>query len=276
MSRYYAAREIMGARIYDILGLYYGEFTGLRVEPDDVYIMASIRASAREPVIDVDNLSRLLRERGYDADNEPVEVLVGIARREGIDIPYKVAEREEVLLKGLIPSREVAIIDYRRDVMGGIAVILLSTDREARFRGLEGVSRANRVPREEDVRGKLVISIERGILGVAYGYVIGPGGAGIRAVAGGSSEEYINWLGFLNQVKRVDKKLYNRLADEVNPLKHPRVGIEEIEGLMDMIRGAGLEELLSRYRETKPSRHGGYIDIPLSSLRSVGDAIVVG
>ena len=265
----------MGARIYDILGLYYGEFTGLRVEPDDVYIMASIRVKAREPVIDVEKLSNILKARGYKAVDEPVEVLVGLARREGIDIPYRVAEREEVLLKGLIPSREVAVIDYKADVQGGMAVILLSTDREARFRGLEGVTNRGRIPREEDVRGKPVISVERGLLGVAQGYVIGPGGAGIRATTGESGEEYINWLGFLNQVKKIDRRLYNRLADRVNPLKHPRLGVDEVKDIMDIIREAGLEDLLERYREAKPSRGGGYIDIPLSSLRSVGDAVIV-
>ena len=266
----------MGAKIYDSIGLYYGVFDGIRVERDEVYLKAVIVAEARDSVVDVDRLRRMLVDRGYSVAGEPVEVLVNIARGEGLDIPYRVADSRVKVLKGLIPSSEVAVVG-RRSIGGQVlSVILLKTPREARYRGLPGEPIKGGFPGEDEIRGRPVISPSRGLLGVVHGYVIGPGGPGIRVGLGVEEVGYVNWLGFLNSVRQVNRRLYEELADRVNPYKNPRIPVSMVGGLMELISGdERVSSLLEKFTVLRQSRQQDSIDIPWGDVVSIGDAVIV-
>ncbi len=269
---YYTFEELQGARIYDSIGLYYGVLTGYRVEPDDLYLEVSIVAGSRERVIDVDELARRLRGRGHSVEGEEVEVLVSLARREGVDIPYRIAQRSISMLKALVPSSEVLVADYRRIAGEDVKAILLSTPREALFRGLEARPIRGRLPEPGRIKGRLVISRSMGVLGYVHGYVIGPGGAGIRA--GSRTSGYVEWLRFLDAVKRIDQDLYKRLVEEIEPLRNPRVGLDEVERVRGLIEEAGLGELLERHIVYKRGERDTH-NIPLAKVISFGDAVIV-
>ena len=275
LSEYYLPSEIMGARIYDSIGLYYGLFDGIRVERDMVYLVAVIVAEARERVVDVDRLKAMLVDRGYSVGGLTVEVLVNMARGEGLDIPYRIAESRVKLLKGLIPSSEVAAVG-RRSVMGGdLTVILLNTPREARYRGLSEAPVKDRFPPEEEIRGKPVISTSRGLLGIVHGYVIGPGGPGLRVGPGVEEIGYINWLGFLDHVKQVNRRLYEELADSIDPYMNPRIPLSRLEGVRSLIKGDDrVEKLLDKYIVLRQVKPGSHVNIPWSDVISIGDAII--
>ncbi len=273
MPGYYSLDELSGARVYDSIGLLYGLVGGFRVEPDDLYVEVVITAGSRERVVDVDGLKKALSKAGVRIGDEPLEVLVSMAREAGIDIPYQVASERVVMLKGLVPSREVAVADYRDDIEGGMGILLLSTPREARYRGVGGEPRRRLLP-EASIKGKPVISKSRGLLGLAHSYVVGPGGLGLRVSSGEVVSSYVNWLGFLAHVKRVNSSLYNKLAERIDPYRRPKVPLAELEQLMDYIREGGFEEVLEGYTIRRPEKRH-VVDVGWSSVVSVGDAIIV-
>ncbi len=123
------------------------------------------------------------------------------------------------------------------------------------------------------VRGKPVVSVERGLLGLVEGYVIGPGEPGLRAVRGLGEEGYVNWLRFMNTLKRMDRELYEGLAGIYDPLRHTTLPLGELDRVKPMLSREVLD-LLEGFIVYRP-RKGGFADIPWSKVLALGDAVVV-
>ncbi|MEB3862027.1 MAG: hypothetical protein GSR84_07395 [Desulfurococcales archaeon] len=263
MARFYSDKELRGSTVYDKLGLAYGTLRGVRVEGGSLLLEIVVRASGR--VVDVGMLRRRLGIEG------PVEELVAEARRRGVGIPYRRMEGEVEMLKGLVPVEEVWVADYSEEL--GMGVVLLSTPREARYRGLPEDPPRPRLAPLEEVRGKPVVSVERGLLGLAEGYVIGPGEPGLRAVRSPGEEGYVSWLKFMNVLKKTDRGLYERLAGVYDPLRHTTLPLGELERVKPLLTREAWD-LLEGFIVYRP-RRGGFTDIPWSKVLALGDAVVV-
>lgn len=227
MARFFSAEELGGARVFDSEGLFYGLFDGYVVRGGVLFLRVVVEVSARQPVVDVDRLVEALRDRGVRVrPGEPLEVLVARARELGVDVPYRSAESRVRLLKALVPVSEVAVVDSRRLVHGSEEVvekvIVLRTPREARYRGRKPVLERPGVPPLEEIRGRLVVSLSEGVLGYVEDLVIGPGEPGLRVSRSEGVSGYINWLGFLNSLKKRGFSRYMRgLLSIVTHLSRP-------------------------------------------------------
>ncbi len=283
MARFYSLAELRGAIIVDSEGLIYGLLDDLRFLPDDVLLVAVVEASARDLVVDRDRLVEELRSRGVEVGGEDtLEYLVARAREEGLDIPVREAVRPMKLVKGFISIREVLWADKatlrKGEDLREVKVILLKTPREARFRGIRAQETLS-IPKPEELKGKLVLSLSEGILGYAGDIVIGPGEPGLRAYKGMGVEGYINWLAFLSRLKKSGhRELYERLADYRDPLRNTRLDISllgEVKRLLRELEAPpAVLGLLEQHVDRRPVL-GSYRDIPWSKVRKIRDVIIV-
>jgi hypothetical protein len=281
--RFYSIGEVRDARVYDSEGLFYGLLDGLVYREGTVFLRVAVEVRASQPVVDVERLRRLLEGRGVRlTGGEPLEYLVVRAREEGLDIPYRTAERTVRLVKALVPVGEVAVVDVRRLWRGFEGreerVVVLRTPREARYRGRRVREERPPVPEPDAIRGRLVVSLSEGIVGYAEEIVIGPGEPGLRVSHGRGVAGYINWIAFLNRLKKLGyTELYERLAEHYDPLASPRLDISQLPSLEKLLKKLEaperVEQLLREHVVTEPLK-GSYTDIPWSNILKVGDIII--
>ena len=283
MAKFFSAEELSGARIFDSEGLFYGLFDGCIVRSGVLFLRVVIEVGAHQPLVDVDKLVEVLREHGVvTKPGEPLEVLVARARELGVDVPYRSAESRVRLLKALVPVSEVAVVDARKLVRGSEEVvekvIVLRTPREARYRGRKPVLERPGVPGLEEIQGRLVVSLSEGILGYVENLVIGPGEPGLRVSRGEGVLGYINWLGFLNSLKkRGFVRVYERLAEYRDPLVSPRLDLSLLPRVRELLKELGVDEAedwLEEFVVREPLR-GSFIDVPWSRVLKVADIVLV-
>ncbi len=273
MSRFYTVDELRGCMVVDCMGLIYGYVHDYKVEGDRLLLVVTVKVRSSERVVDVEELRRRLREAGADAEAaSSVEEVVEAARSLGIEIPYRRAGREYEMVKGLVDVREVKTISDA--VVGGkrVCVVLLSTPREARYRGYEPPS--PRLDSLVEARGRLVVSQSRGVLGYFHEIVVGPGQAGLRVVR--EERGYVNWIGFTRELRRRGmEKAYAAVVEKFDPLLKPRLPLDLLEELKRLVRGAGGEEAVRLLESFVVREAGGYMDIAWSEVVRIGDVILV-
>ena len=283
MARFFTADELMGARVFDSEGLLYGLFDGYVIRGGVLFLRVVVEVDASQPVVDVEKLVTLLSERGVRLRRgEPLEVLIARAREEGVDIPYRVAEKRVKLLKALVPINEAVVVDARR-LHRGVRevvekVIVLRTPREARYRGRKPVLERPGVPGPDELAGRLAVSLSEGILGYVSDIVIGAGEPGIRISRGEGVTGYINWLGFLNALKKQGHlELYERLAEYRDPLVSPRLDLSLLGSVQKLLEEAGAPEparrLLEDYVVREPLR-GSFVDVAWGKVLKVADIVL--
>ena len=278
--RFYSERELTGANVYDSEGLFYGVVAGFDVRDGQLVLRVEVEFSADRPVVNVERLVEALQHRGVNVSgSEPLEYLVTLAREEGLELPVRRARRRLRMLKGLIPVSEVAVVDVKK--LGGrtVGVVVLSTPREAAYRGRKPSSEKPRVVGAEQLKGKLVVSLTEGLLGYAEELVAGWGVAGLRVSRGAGARGYVNWIAFLNTLRRRGyTEAYERLAERWNPLQNPRLDVSllgEIRRLLEQLNTPPeLHELLDQFTVKEPVE-GSYIDVPWTSIRRIADIIIV-
>jgi hypothetical protein len=230
------------------------------------------------------NSEERLRKRGVSVEgSEDLDYLVALARRTGVDIPYTEDEPSVSLVKGKVSVSEVAWIDdgvfqdpetleERKYV-----VVLLKTPREARYRGLREEPYKPSTPTLESVRGKLVLSRSDGILGISGGLVVGPGELGVRAYRRYGGLGFINWIGFLNSLKKKGMESeYEELAMEWDPLINPRLPLARLREVKRRV--SEISDSLAMELEAfivRSDERALYRDIPWTRVVSVRDAIIV-
>lgn len=283
VARFFSAEELLGARVFDSEGLFYGLFDGFVVRDGVLFLRVVLEVGSRQPVVDVGRLVEVLRGRGVRVGgDEPLEFLVARAREEGVEIPYRVAEARARLLKALVPVSEVAVVDSRRLYRGlrevVERVVVLRVPREARYRGRKPVLERPGVLPLEELRDRLVVSLSDGVLGYVSDLVVGPGEPGIRVSRGEGVAGYINWLGFLNALKKQGLVgVYERLAEYRDPLVSPRLDLSLLPRVEELLEEVGApsaaRRVLEDYVVREPVR-GSFIDVPWSRVLKVGDIVL--
>ena len=281
MARFYSLRQLTGALIIDSEALVYGVLEGLRFQGGGAYLLAVVYVEPSRAYIDVEWVRRLLESRGVSAAGiEDVETLVKMAREHGVEVRYREAKSRVRLVKGLVPVSEVRLVDVKRVYRPGrgdeeVKVVLLSSPREARYRG-HAIRHKPSAPKPDEVEGRLVVSETRGIIGYVMDVVIGPGELGLRVSVGGGGEE-VNWIAFMDELRRRGlRRVYERLASHWNPYSTRRVSkalvVELLKSLGDSESGEALR-LVDKHVTGPPE--GSYTDIPWSSVTKVGDVVLV-
>ncbi len=272
--RFYSRDELLGALVYDSEGLLCGEVAELTLTEERALLDVQVRKRVGEVAVDVERLSRELAGRGLQVEGLTLAELVSLARGLGLDVPQARVERELALLKLRVPVEEVLWID--RKVLhprGEVKVVLLRTPREAEFRGWKPRP-PPKVPRREDVRGKLVLSLSSGIVGVVDDVVVGAGELGLRVYRAAGARE-LRWLAFINALRKSGRgELAERLAREIDPYAAPRLAGEDAERALELVRALGggeAERLLSGYL----AESRDVVDIAWGSVSRLGDAVVV-
>lgn len=282
IQRFYSIEELRNATIVDSEGLVYGYVKDLERIDSDVRIVAYIKYRYNDIIPDVDKLIKILKNRGIEIGREPIEIPISIARREGIDIPVKVIDREVELIKGYISIEEIELIDIarirREQSEETIRIVLLSTPREALYRGIQ-VSSSREDIDISSIMDKLVVSKSRGILGYAKEVVVAPKAVGVRVYRSYGARGFINWISFLTTIKRMGKReLFEKLAQFRDPYRYSRLELSYLNDVKNMImqnkESRDVINLLDKYVITEEER-GDYIDIPLSKVLKVGDIVIV-
>jgi hypothetical protein len=279
--RFFSLDEIRDAMVIDSEGFIYGYVKDLQVLEEDVGLAVYISSRVNEPVVDVEELQSILSSRASLRGDEPLELLVSLARRDGLDIPYKVAEKEVKWLKGFVPVSEIQLIDIKRTSVDNIdsliKVILLKTPREAIFRGLPARG-PKPVYRVDQVLNKIVVSMSRGVLGIAKEVVIGAGEIGFRVYRVRSFKKVVNWIAFTAQVKRLGfKEAYERLVEFRDPYRFSKLDVSIAKDVEEVLKDLKEKDkvvvLLQEFVEVE-SGAIEFEDISSSDVVKVGDVVI--
>jgi hypothetical protein len=279
--RFFSLDEIRDAMVIDSEGFIYGYVKDLQVLEEDVGLAVYISSRVNEPVVDVEKLQSILSSRASLRGDEPLELLVSLARRDGLDIPYKVAEKEVKWLKGFVPVSEIQLIDIKRisvdNIDSLIKVILLKTPREAIFRGLpaRGLKPVYRV---DQVLNKIIVSMSRGVLGIAKEVVVGAGEIGFRVYRVRSFKKVVNWIAFTAQVKRLGfKEAYERLVEFRDPYRFSKLDVSIAKDVEEVLKDLKEKDkvvvLLQEFVEIEPGAIE-FEDISFSDVVKVGDVVI--
>ncbi len=280
---YYLVEEIHDAMIIDSEALLYGYVCGDELRDEKPVIKACIKLSVHDTVPDTELLRKMLTEAGYTVpEDATLEYLVLAARSEGLEIPYREVTEPHVLVKGFVSVDEIEVIDTVYDLgrEEQVAVVLLRSPREARYRG-RPVARQETPPpvSPKHVKGKLVVDKRRGVLGYAEAISYGPGSYALRIGGELVHEGYINWDGYLAELRsRGWDKLAKLLSDMYSETRYARLPIS----LYNYIRWILLENkageaaaLLARYVEAeKWSLLEETINVPWPNVVRIGDVII--
>jgi hypothetical protein len=279
--RFFSLDEIRDAMVIDSEGFIYGYVKDLQVLEEDVGLAVYISSRVNEPVVDVEKLQSILSSRASLRGDEPLELLVSLARRDGLDIPYKVAEKEVKWLKGFVPVSEIQLIDIKRISVDNtdslIKVILLKTPREAIFRGLPARG-SKPVYRVDQVLNKIIVSMSRGVLGIAKEVVVGVGEIGFRAYRVRSFKKVVNWIAFTAQVKRLGfKEAYERLVEFRDPYRFSKLDVSIAKDVEEVLKDLKEKDkvvvLLQEFVEIEPGAIE-FEDISSSDVVKVGDVVI--
>jgi len=269
--------ELRDAMILDSEGLIYGYVEDLRIEDEKVSLAAYTVFRVNEPAIDVEKLRSQLAKRVSLKGNEPLEVLVSIARRENIDVPYKITEKEVRWIKGFVPLEEVRLIDAKRisvdDMDTTLRVILLSKPREALFRGMS-VQSSSPTYRTEQVLNKLVLSTSRGILGICKEIVVGPGALGFRVYRVKSMRKVVNWIAFTAHVKRLGlRDAYEKLVEFRDPYKYSKLDLSTAGEVEKILGDSKILDTMRSFIEAEAASTE-FEDVPYSDILKVGEVVI--
>jgi len=279
--RFFSLDEIRDAMVIDSEGFIYGYVKDLQVLEEDVGLAVYISSRVNEPVVDVEKLQSILSSRASLRGDEPLELLVSLARRDGLDIPYKVAEKEVKWLKGFVPVSEIQLIDIKRTSVDNIdsliKVILLKTPREAIFRGLSARG-PKPVYRVDQVLNKIIVSMSRGVLGIAKEVVVGAGEIGFRVYRVRSFKKVVNWIAFTAQVKRLGfKEAYERLVEFRDPYRFSKLDVSIAKDVEEVLKDLKEKDkvvvLLQEFVEVEPGAIE-FEDISFSDVVKVGDVVI--
>jgi len=279
--RFFSLDEIRDAMVIDSEGFIYGYVKDLQVLEEDVGLAVYISSRVNEPVVDVEKLQSILSSRASLRGDEPLELLVSLARRDGLDIPYKVAEKEVKWLKGFVPVSEIQLIDIKRTSVDNIdsliKVILLKTPREAIFRGLSARG-PKPVYRVDQVLNKIIVSMSRGVLGIAKEVVVGAGEIGFRVYRVRSFKKVVNWIAFTAQVKRLGfKEAYERLVEFRDPYRFSKLDVSIAKDVEEVLKDLKEKDkvvvLLQEFVEVEPGAIE-FEDISSSDVVKVGDVVI--
>jgi hypothetical protein len=279
--RFFSLDEIRDAMVIDSEGFIYGYVKDLQVLEEDVGLAVYISSRVNEPVVDVEKLQSILSSRASLRGDEPLELLVSLARRDGLDIPYKVAEKEVKWLKGFVPVSEIQLIDIKRTSVDNIdsliKVILLKTPREAIFRGLPARG-PKPVYRVDQVLNKIIVSMSRGVLGIAKEVVVGAGEIGFRVYRVRSFKKVVNWIAFTAQVKRLGfKEAYERLVEFRDPYRFSKLDVSIAKDVEEVLKDLKEKDkvvvLLQEFVEVEPGAIE-FEDISSSDVVKVGDVVI--
>jgi len=279
--RFFSLDEIRDAMVIDSEGFIYGYVKDLQVLEEDVGLAVYISSRVNEPVVDVEKLQSILSSRASLRGDEPLELLVSIARRDGLDIPYKVAEKEFVWLKGFVSVSEIQLIDVKRvsvdDIDSIIKAVLLKTPREALFRGIP-IQSAKPIYRVDQVLNKIVVSMSRGVLGIAKEVVVGAGEIGFRVYRVRSFKKVVNWIAFTAQVKKLGfKEAYERLVEFRDPYRFSKLDVSIAKDVEEVLKDLKEKDkvvvLLQEFVEVEPGAIE-FEDISSSDVVKVGDVVI--
>jgi hypothetical protein len=280
-KKFFGLDEIRDAMVVDSEGFIYGYVKDFQVVEDDVKLVVYISSKVNELVVDVEKLKSMLSTRASLRGDEPLELLVSIARRDGLDIPYKVAEKEFVWLKGFVSVSEIQLIDVKRvsvdDIDSIIKAVLLKTPREALFRGIP-IQSAKPIYRVDQVLNKIVVSMSRGVLGVAKEVVVGAGEIGFRVYRVRSFKKVVNWIAFTAQVKRLGfKEAYERLVEFRDPYRFSKLDVSIAKDVEEVLKDLKEKDkvvvLLQEFVEVEPGAIE-FEDISSSDVVKVGDVVI--
>jgi len=272
----YSESELLNASVYDLYGLYYGYVCGFNYTSDRVLVKICIKYGSKDTVPDTDVLKKRLLEKGFNVETDSLEYIVTYAREIGLNIPYKTVEREIVLVKSYIAPREILVIDKAYGAGFAGYIVLLKKPREAIYRGWRDEPRKPS-PKPEYVSGKHVVSITRGYLGIAKEIVVAPSEHGLRIFRAGSGAGYVSWIRFLNDIKsRGFIEEYNVLSRYMDPLKHRRIELSQLNKVVNDLKNMGVrEDLINMINQYIEEESGMYMDIGWSEIMYVNDIIVV-
>jgi hypothetical protein len=282
MAKFYDPQELLEALVVDSEGLVYGRVGGFRFSQDGVFVQVYTVVRVGEKVVDAGRLAEELRRRGVQVgEGWPLDLLVRRAREEGLREVFREAEREYKLLKGEVRLEEVVLIDEQEvddPAMGSrekVKVLVLSTPREAEFRGLKQL-RQSVPPLEELLRGKLCISLSSGVLGYVDRVVVGPGLLGLR-VCRRRGERVARWAAFMSQLRFMgEEELYRRLSEFRHPLKHSVLRGSEVEEARSLLESAGASErVLRAFEEHIQVGDALCVDIPWGKIKVARDVVIV-
>ncbi|MEM0027799.1 MAG: hypothetical protein QXD38_07750 [Ignisphaera sp.] len=282
MGRFYSFDEIRDAMVVDSEALIYGYVKELQIVDSDVRLSVYTAFRVSELAVDVEKLAHILSSRGLASGNEPLEVLVSIARREGLDMPYRVAEKDVVWLKGFVSLDEVQLIDVKRvsvdDFDSVVKIVLLSTPREASFRGLP-VQHQKSVYRIEQILNKLVVSVSRGLLGICKEVVVAPKTVGFRVYRVRSRRRVVNWIAFTSNIKRLGyRDVYERLVEFRDPYRFSKLDLSVAREVENILKGFRDWEKIAKVMESfveEEQEAAEYEDIAYSDIVKVGDIVIV-
>ncbi|HDI74626.1 MAG TPA: hypothetical protein ENF55_01580 [Thermoprotei archaeon] len=283
VERFYSKDELKNALIVDSEGLIYGFLEDYFVEGGRVYIKAYVTVEAEELYVDYEKLFQAIRKRGVEvSENAPLEILVSTARELGLDIPYRRASKRIRLVKGIFLVEEVKWISSATFVKETgeeekKTVVLLKTPREAKYRGAR--KQKEPVLSEESIRGKLVVSLSKGVLGYAGELVVGFGRAGLRVYRKLGGRKYVNWLKFITELRRrrfVD--LAEKLAEYADPYKESKLPLSKLSEVEEILRNEKVSEEVFQLLQSSvysEAEEPVYRDVPLDSILKIREVIIV-
>ncbi len=269
--RFYSINELMNAGVYDSEALFFGKVCGLAVENGRVRLKICVEIETDNVYPDYEKLTRILGIKETEKEAS-LEELVALAREKGLNIPYRRAKKKISLLKSFIEPSEIKLISTSKTPTGKLVVIVLDTPREARYRGRGRGSEPVLDP--GIIMDKLVISLEKGLLGYAKEIVIGPGEPGLRCESLERQGE-IKWLAFLRRLKEKGySKLYEALTEWRDPLINRRLPLAllgEVKRIITEHKCDDALNILEEYVEESPLT---FHDVPWSSVLKIGDIIL--
>ncbi len=281
-ERFFTPEELVGYEVVDSDGLHYGLCGGAEFTEEGPFLLVEMPVRVGESTVDVEELRIRLESKGITLPPDaPLEGMVSVARDHGIELPKKVYSAEVKVLKAKVPVSEVKWVDdltvEYEGVRRELRVILLDTPREVWYRGMEPLMRPEN-PLPDMVRQKVVLSRERGILGIAGELVIGFGHPGVRVYSRKGSSKVIRWLPFITWLRR---KGYRELVEELtrlaDPYKEPKLSAERYEEVKEVLKKMEApQEVLDELSDKVVKVEGEdlYEDVPWSEVKKVGDFII--
>ena len=282
-ERFFTPEELRGALVVDSEGFIYGLVEGVFFQHDYAALDIVIKTRMGETVVDEAELRAKLILKGYDVeDKETLEDLVALAKIAGIEVPRKVADKEIKLRKAVLPVSEIKWIDEKTINIGGeeerLKVVLLKTPREASYRGIQPQPKpVSPVP--DDVKGKLVLSNTRGIMGVALEVTIGFGVPGIRVYTRKVEEKEISWISFIANLRRMGlSELAEKMQEIADPYKTSRIPysrMDEIKKRLKKLNAPSQAIELLESSVVEGEKTSIYTDISWTNVKRVSDVILV-
>lgn len=280
--KFYVYDELLNAKIYDSEALHYGYVCGYEIR-NKPFLKACLFFNVGEYVPDVETLRMEIKSKGIEIpEDSSLEDLVAIARSEGIKVPYLVVKSRLEMVKGFIDLNDVAVMDVGYKPELGyecrVAVVVLNKPREAKYRGLDTPINNPTPERLLKIKGKLVVSLSKGILGFADEIVFTPGGYGIRIDSKLCRSGYINYGNIITVLES------RGLIEVVNSLKSrivPRSTVDlRFYGLIyDTLTRFNLGEeylnLLIENTHFEEEYVDEYIDIGWNNILKIGDIVLV-